>query len=391
MTISPFKIIVLYVGIVSHLLYSFYFYEVGIAPFALISAIILNIFCFLNFNKAKRLYSVGNKTLVALIMFIILSFFWSILTCYVKGYKFYPQSFVAILLNLGIFFGFIGLSANDKIKKHVFKSIVIFFVISLCVFYIQAVAWYAFGIEIDFLLKITGEEQRLIGHGMLVNGVVTRRASGIFAEPAVYSWVMVGIGYFLIDSLRGSKLKLPIYLMYILSILASYSLSGWIQAVFAEFLRVARSRKIKTGLYLIITLGVIYFLLQPFIDAYWQGRVSILADDGSYNDKISAFKVVEKYFSEIYYLILGVGISTKFDTPALSFFTSSLLLLGVLGTFIVYVLVSSTLLKLPGNFIDKLFIAIYILFFGNHITSTINWFVLGCMTFLMIRNKSIRK
>jgi len=78
-------------------------------------------------------------------------------------------------------------------------------------------------------------------------------------------------------------------------------------------------------------------------------------------------------------------VATRIETPALSFFPSSLLLFGVFGTLLLYRLIASIVFKLPGNVVDKIFILFYILVLGNFVTSTITWFILGCMTFLMIR------
>ena len=390
MTISPFKKISLYIGILSHLLYSFYFYSIGVAPFAIMSAIILSYFCFSSFSKTRYYFDLAYKQLFILIIFLMISFIWSICVCYFENQQFYPQSFVGMLLNLGILFGFIGLAATKEMQANTFNAIALFFVISLIIFFIQAIAWYIFDVELDFLLSITGEEQRLMGHQMSVNGVVTRRVSGIFSEPALYSWVMIGIGYYLLDSLQKLKYKLPAQFAYIFSILASYSLSGWVLTIGSEILKFIRSGKSRTLAYLVATIGIFILLLYPFIEAYWQARVLLIDDDGSYEDKISSLKVILKYLSDFYYLIIGIGVATKIDTPALGFLTSSLLLFGVFGTILMYGFIISTVFNLPGNKVDKVFIIIYVPILGNYVTSTINWFVLGSMIFLMIRNFSTK-
>jgi hypothetical protein len=385
------NIAAVYLGVLSHLFYSFYFHSIGVAPFALLSAVIL-FYLFICYSKKIFLFDASiKKSFLLLISFEVFSMLWSVFICYFEGFEFYPQSFIGLFLNAGMFLGLVGLSQRGGLKKHGINAFKLFYFISIFLFMIQIAAWYMFQERVDYMFFFTGEEQRLIGHQMDVNGIITRRASGIFAEPAVYCWVMIGIGYFLLDHINAGVLKYCAQGLIYLSIFASFSLSGWLVCCVAELLKAIRDYNLKKFLTLILIVAcALLFFFYPFIEIYFDTRVSNLSEDGSYNDKISTFEAVYYYWSNVLFAIFGVGVASRLDTPALGFLTSSLLLMGLLGTLILFNFILQVISKFPGKLIDKLFIFFNIGLVGNHITMTLTWFVFGAMMFLMVSKSELK-
>ena len=386
MNVSRKEIALLNAGIVLNLLFSFYFHDLKIAPFSLIAAIILSGFGLKSFRNISHEKVLSPHLVFFLCIYLAISLIWSVISSRQPNIYFYFQSFAGFILSIGAFIGMLSFASSPQLKQSAFNAVRTMFFISLFLFYLQAASWYIYGYELDYLATITGEEQRLIGHTMEIGSISTKRISGLFSEPGLYCWVMIGLGHFLFEKSSAQEAWSSqdlIYILYLLSIVNSFSFFGWGMIFISELIRSLKNASPKSLLMFMITFGGIFAALYPFIVGYWENRILLLQDDGSYNDKLEAFNVLSYYFSDIYYLLLGIGIATKIETPSLGFAQSTLLALGGLGSITLLLFIIHTSFKTPGRLTSKIFVVYYIVFTGYYLSSTITWFIFGAMLFLM--------
>jgi hypothetical protein len=275
-------------------LHSIYFYQISLAPFPVISFLLL-LFNFKSFGKTQ--------------VFFIFSFYIIFISNAFFGFL-YSRNFFYLNSLLGIAMGpvYLFLFYNFFKSKFIFleKAISITLIVHVVFFYIQFVSFYLFGFHINFLQMITGEESRVEGFGVLT-GLI--RSSGLCNEPASYSLFVSLLSFFLISI----KKRLNVLIVFaLLSCMFSLSISGILFAFLIIFYFVFFVSKGYKNLFLafvfscffIFLLGYLYFdLLKLFVES----RFVNSAEDGSFNTR---FNDGFKYFFEqdIFVQVTGLGI-----------------------------------------------------------------------------------
>jgi hypothetical protein len=383
--------LLVYVAVAGHLLFSFYIHSISVAPFALFSTILLGLIGF--FSPTKNIKPLNSIWLIVFLLFgyIFISFVWSFLVHYFLDYEIYINSAVGFCLNIFMLMGWLTLSIKSKSRYYANRALIFFFATSLFLIVLQILSWYLLEVKIDYMQFVTGERQRLDGHHMNIAGITSHRVAGIFAEPAVYCWIMMGLGYFLFDRKASEVKKTTVALIFLLSIILTFSLSGIVLAFGVVLLKILSLSDFKKKTLVILVSLCTLFVVYPFLETYLVTRVGDIENDGSFNDKLQAFIVVWNYFTDPTFTLFGIGLGVKIETPSLNFILSSLLHLGIIGFLLVCYLIISVLIVIPGFILDKFFIFCYVVILGNHVTQTLTWFAFGAMCLLMVNNKMLAK
>lgn len=389
------------IGILLHLLYSFFFTikGVGIAIFAMLSAMFLSFVWFLNKKKfMSSISEIGISCQSDLRFFPLALFVYATFSLFISTFYYLTHygiglnlnSFLGFILDLLMFFTLISCTVISEYRKTCYRSLLLFVGISLGFFLLQAIYWYFLGSGLDYMAPITGREQRLIGHRFIINGIQVKRLSGLFAEPAVYAFIMVCLSHFL----PLKKLYwLALHAFIVLSVIFSFSLSGYLLLMFSLFLRLISTNLLKNKWNLLVVAIVIAVMIRfvfPFIDFYINNRLPDIESDGSYMDRMSFYDSVYTVFSEhIVYALFGVGMSSRFVIPStVTFWQSSMVGFGILGTLLLVMWLLHILYFVRIGLTDKLFIFFSGVVINYTFTTSLAWFILGSMIFLAV-NKEI--
>ena len=163
----------LYIGVS---LQTYYFYQLGAPLFSLIS---LTLLFLIIINDLKITLNNSTYTFV----FYLLITFFSFLSAFYFEEKILPSKLI------GFFIVFISAFIANILynSKNIPSLIKIYLTFHVSFFYIQFISFYLFKIHIDFLLPITGEEQRVFGGSFEIPYLNSfMRACGLFNEPGTY-------------------------------------------------------------------------------------------------------------------------------------------------------------------------------------------------------------
>jgi hypothetical protein len=163
-------------------LQSYYFYEVGVALFPLVSFLIIVLL--LTIRCREDILKIQTKATVHTLLFYFLLFLWSLLGLIYLNEVFNLKRLVGFTLVI------IATLYAEKFFKNIstFKLIKTYLTIHLCFFYIQIILYYSTGIFLDYITHITGETQRVLSvsfdHPVFGHLI---RPSGLFIEPGTYA------------------------------------------------------------------------------------------------------------------------------------------------------------------------------------------------------------
>jgi hypothetical protein len=377
----------IYTAVISQLLFSFYIHSIGVAPFSLLSTVLFAFIGFFSFGKKNISLVLSRRIVFLLIAYIAVSIVWAFLLSYLLDHDVHVISIFGFYFNIFMLIGWLALCLKSKTRLSADLALRLFFLLSLFFIVMQILSWYILGVTIDYMVFFTGEEQRLFGHKMTIAGTTTQRVAGIFAEPALYCWIMIGLGYFLFDKKISELKKTIIVFVFLMSVFLTFSLSGIFLAIGVLCIKIFSSGEFsKKGVLLLILLAVLY-AVYPFLESYLVTRIGDIENDGSFIDKYQAFSVVYGYLSDPIFSLMGLGLGAKIETPALNFILSSFFHFGLIGFSIICFLIIYTLFIIPGLFIDKFFIFFYVVILGNHVTQSLTWFLFGAMCLLMVNNR----
>ena len=290
-------------------LQAYYFYQISLAPFPILGSILVI------FLRISNRYSQKLLTRIILIaIFISISFSWALLNLidYI-----YINTVIGTIINLIFLLFFIQFFKNLK-SELVSKILKIVIQIHLLFFLIQFVAFYGFGLFIDYLGPITGENSR-IEFGGAISGFA--RCTGLYNEPAAYSYFIGGLVFLRMLVTKQIDLISKIGLF---SLILTLSISGIILALLLYTYFVIFVYKKLTGILiyltlitLITTLVILYF--NDSIYSYIFDRFTNFSDDTSVNIRFtSSFEYLNTrgYIDRLFGLGLGnsvknVGLATS--------------------------------------------------------------------------------
>lgn len=287
-----FIINLLFVGVS---LQSFYFYEINAPLISIISLLFLSI---LLIWKLKFILNLSNYSIGFYASIILFSLFSLI---YFRENIVFTKFFGFLLV---LFTCFV---ANVLFSKCNIPYLIKFYLlIHIAFFYLQFFAHYLFNIPIDFLVNITGEEQRVFGGSFeLPISSSFMRASGLFNEPGTYvTFIAPFIALFGRWSKSFSKADFLIYFSSLLTLFLSFSVFGF---VFGSFILVFASFFSKI-VRLTISGLVSFFLVIPYLTyRFFLQEINIESDSGLGFREIfinESFKFISSDFGAI---IFGSG------------------------------------------------------------------------------------
>lgn len=288
-------------------LQSYYFYNIKLAPFPILGSLIL------------LLVGVKNrptKESVKIAGFFSIFFFTSIVWAIINKLDFiYINSIIGTFLGLLFFIIFQKYFKNIN-KEAVSKIIKRVILLHLLFFTIQFIAFYLGGILIDYLYPITGEASRFFFGGALT-GLV--RCTGLFNEPATYSYYIGGLIFLNILMLKKID-KLTIFAIISIALTLSISgilLSSLLYFYFSFFI----SKKMKNiFIFSIVSVFIISIVLLYFNDnvyIYLLERFSNLSDDNSTNTRFfDSFDFLKS--KNITIQLFGVGLGNYTNDVSLT-------------------------------------------------------------------------
>lgn len=278
-------------------LQSYYFYNIGIAPFPLVS--LIGIIVFSDRNRISNQIKIYPFSLF--ILFTISSlwgFFFQLDLYYVNSV-------------IGIFLGtFILIFTTKFLKSYnidlIYRVLAIVLIIHLICFWLQFGLYMLIGVNLDFLEFVTGEASRFEAYGA-ISGLI--RATGVFNEPATYSYYIFTIVYLRFLCFK----KINWFDQFaLISILFTLSLSGFFLYSFFQFYYwVLFKGNINSIVFFSILIFIVFYIVQfvfeDTINLYLVSRLSDAENDNSMNTRFSDGII---YFINLplNYVIFGLGV-----------------------------------------------------------------------------------
>lgn len=295
-----------------------YSFNLGFAPFVLIS---LFLFLLLTFKQFFNYQNIIKKKL-SFPLLLLPIFLWGLL---VSFFSFYPFLVSRLIVFLYIPIIILYFDIERKRNFHYLKfSVYLSLIIHLIAFFYQAFFFYTTNEIIDFVQPITGEASRVIGGSYEpIFGQRFARLSGLFTEPGTY--VSVIFTMFLFYKIICSKTcglisnKFSLLELFVLSsVFLSFSTFGYIFLliyVFMNFFRVDFLKIIYFFIFLVISVLLSYeyffdrFLSQDqYLDDY---RLEVIINFFSVQFDFSKLIFGYGYFTDfrknIFYVIEDVG------------------------------------------------------------------------------------
>src|SRR5437899_61555 len=193
-------------------LQSYYFYNLGLAPFPAIALLLIVFLCALKGSTATRTdvtYAVGVLALFGA------SCLWGAMR---------NPTGISVKNIVGTVMGpcfALGLVSYFRHRTSALKTYLqVTLIVHVVAITVQYIAYYGFGFYLDLLAPITGEPQRYVGTG-LITGI--SRATGLFNEPAVYALFVITL-LFLLTRFRGALS--PLHIVALVTVLFNFSLLG---------------------------------------------------------------------------------------------------------------------------------------------------------------------
>lgn len=300
-------------------LISYYNYELGFAPFVLMSILIYFI---LSIIYLIRYYSFPNRFLNVAFLFLPI-FLW---TLFVSTQSFYP--FLYSRLIVFVFFLLISFYLDTESKSsyiNLLYSVKLSLKVHLVAFFVQVSYFYTTNKVIDFVEPITGEVSRVYGgsyNPVIGNEFV--RLSGLFSEPGTYVSVVFTLFLFykiLSQTVTNFNRKniSSIDFFVLLSVLLTFSTFGYVFIVLYCLINLLKFN-FKRIIILFLLLGVIsffsheyffqrFFSEDQYLDDY---RLELMTSFLFNNFEVSKYFFGYGYFSDfretVLYVVDDVGL-----------------------------------------------------------------------------------
>ena len=300
-------------------LISYYNYELGFAPFILLSILIyfiLAIICLIRYDSfPSRFLSVAFLFLPIL--------FWALI---VSTLSFYP--FLYSRLIVFVFFLLISFYLDTESKSsyiNLLYSVKLSLKLHLIAFFIQASYFYTTNKVIDFIEPITGEVSRVYGgsyNPVIGNEFV--RLSGLFAEPGTYVSVVFTLFLFYkilsqtVNNFNRRNIS-SLDFFVLLSVLLTFSTFGYVFIVLYCLINLLKFN-FKSIIVLFLLLGGIFFFSYEYFfqrffseDQYlYDYRLELIMSFLFNNFEVSKLFLGNGYFSDfretVPYVVDDVGL-----------------------------------------------------------------------------------
>ncbi len=253
---------ILFVFLLFLSLQNIYFYNIGLAPFPILSLSIIFIFFFINNKSLKKRDYVYIVILYTFIFFSAIVNSWrpignnTLFT--IIGYLSGPLFLLLSINFLRLF------SINN-----LYKTLSYILIFHLFFFYTQLIFYYLFNTELNFLYSITGEESRNFDG-------LRFRPSGIINEPMVYSNIILIFLYFRYT--LSNKFEIIDYLALI-SMQLSFSLFGMLASVVIFLFY-------KINLFrVLLSICLVMIIFYQFEELIILDRLINILDDGSFQGR----------------------------------------------------------------------------------------------------------
>tara|TARA_Y100001958_G_scaffold98184_1_gene67825 strand:- start:13498 stop:14613 length:1116 start_codon:yes stop_codon:yes gene_type:complete len=349
-------------------LQSIYFYNISLAPFPILSLLLL-------FHFDSKFFK--SDLLISLLLIIIVIINLLFLPLFIKEGTIYFQTILGFFIGI-VYFLFL----QSYLKKNKLSTIIFAINLSLSVhisfFLIQFIYFLVTGDHLDFIVGITGEVTRNINNLSII------RSSGLFIEPQNYSFfilALIFLKYHLSPNYYDS-----ISLISLLTVILSFSLFGIIGAIVFYFLIF---RKVVSKWLIIPILVVGFYYTYDYYFFIYETRITSLSDDGSFLARFS--EPFFKLFTEINYLLLGKGFGViGTDFSELSTLLSILTSFGLFfGSFFIFIIFNSLNFRVGINKYYSLFLFAFILLMDLRISMVFFWLLFGLSYFKYFNNEKI--
>ncbi|MDP5130892.1 MAG: hypothetical protein NWQ54_08400 [Paraglaciecola sp.] len=208
-------------------LQGFYFHSLGVAPFTLLSVLMV----FVTFSLFKSYDVISNISINELFVFLFYSliFFFSVIAVLYHGDE--PDLKRILAFFVVLIFSFL----LPPLLKFIDLELVLKFtlIFHFSYFYLQFILYYIFGLDLDIVGFFTGISQKGWGGSFYIEGIGhIRRLGGLFNEPGTYSTFIAPLtAFFLNFYTKSSSNKIVVYLS-LLSLFLTLSTFGFLFAVF---------------------------------------------------------------------------------------------------------------------------------------------------------------
>lgn len=358
---------------------SFYFHSLGVALFPLIASIGAVAYLILYWRKINieayeliRRYKIGFILLCLLCAYSIAI---SVIQKFTLEYEFRANPFFGIMLGFASFASInIWAKLNEKKFDYVIK---IFLVVILLFFYLQFFSYVFAGIEVDYLVGVTGEDQRLVGHSREIQGIgLVRRSSGIFAEPGVHSYYVIVMLSILI---YRRACGIILFILSVTSVFLSFSASGMVLLIFPLLLSIFESKKLRWLIILVVLISTTYFSDKLYL--IFENDILRLTDpinDASGSDRIRFIYLLLK--DGVRFLVgYGLILDVRNELPPSAFIASANFIFGLVGfIFIGWLLLF--LLRRQTNMVEIFIILLLGVLLNFGVTSVFFWSTFSLMS-----------
>lgn len=227
------------------------------------------------------------------------------------------------------------------------KIIIVF--LSLAV-YIQFIGYYAFNTVIDFSVLTGGNASRIL--------FSTFRPSGLTAEPAIHSGIMIGLLVLLFIKNKSSSL---FTIIGIVSIFLTMSIYGILSAMFFLSIYFFRRKSINLLILLLPFLVVALSLSTPILFERYE-----LYNSGQDESNMTKFDSFNNMLNKSHLLYLGYGMTGKSDSAPkfyeglydVTAFGSPIIIFGIPLGFLLVSLFILFIVKLKFTLQEKLLIVL---------------------------------
>lgn len=301
---------------------SFYIHSFSLAPFSVFGyffACLYLLFCNSKINDA--LFLVGGVVCLSLLSALVSAIF-----IFLDGFEFRVNTFFGVVLGVLYFLALKELFYKlqpTQLNRLLLGAIVIV----LAFFYIQFFSYFLFGYDVDFMMPVTGEAQRLDGYVQETSFGLFKRVAGLFAEPAVHGYV---VNVILIALCLRRSLPMPIFVLGIASVWLSFSASGILLSLMPIALYLVFASRFVKVVVATVAFLVILLFSEDFYMVFNQQieRISHIADDASGADRL---RFLDYFLANLDHLFFGFGIFTDIRevVPPSNFFVSVVYALGL--------------------------------------------------------------
>ncbi|MDC1523723.1 hypothetical protein N8468_03315 [Planktomarina temperata] len=293
------------------------------------------------------------------------------------------NSFISII-NGALLFVFIGQMIRRYHQETFTFALKYILIFSVFMFYIQLLSFMIFGVHTDYFELFGLGNQRLAGHEReLSAGLVFRRFSGLYAEPAVYAYVT---NILLTGLLFQKSISTNLFVISLSSVWLSLSASGIAFSIF-PILIFLLSRKKNRYLRIFIFVFIATALSGVFQDIFGQQiyRIINFLDDPSGVDRLS-FAGYLRENEAVFLLGYGLFLDARLIVPASGFVTSLIFTFGFIFSMILIMLL------LMFIFRQLAFIRACVFFFlvvlnGYYVSSPFFWFSFSALFFTLHQPK----